>query len=127
MEPITRFTAKMGDYFGLRISNLIKSASPSKGRRFLFTIGKYLLYQCGNIVRPFQKFLVKDDICHTFGSMNYLKSRKSKDIFPLTTISFEDMTTYVPGNYDAYLTRMFGNYNKIPQINSADFHIHRAN
>ena len=50
---------------------------------------------------------------HTYG-MNYIKTRKKDEIFPLIEIPFEDSVFYAPHNYKAYLSRIFGDYMKIP-------------
>ncbi|MBU3220701.1 LicD family protein [Clostridium algidicarnis] len=42
---------------------------------------------------------------------------EKKNIFPLTEIQFEDGIFYAPGNYDAYLTKLFGNYMELPPEN----------
>jgi lipopolysaccharide cholinephosphotransferase len=42
---------------------------------------------------------------------NYMKSEEIK---PLKRVAFEDMEAYIPSGYDAYLTRQYGNYMKLP-------------
>ena len=46
--------------------------------------------------------------------MGFMRERNRKDIFPLIEIEFEGHSFYAPHNYDAYLTKMFGNYMKLP-------------
>lgn len=126
MEPISRFCGRTGDYMAYHLSNLLKSPEPSIIQRSLFLIGKNILYITAAIIRPFQKLFVKDEVCHAFGSCNYIKSRKKSHIFPLSKANFEGFDVPIPGNVDAYLTRMFGDYNKLPNIGSHDFKIHRS-
>lgn len=42
---------------------------------------------------------------------------EKKNIFPLKEIQFEDASFYAPGNYDAYLTKLFGDYMELPPEN----------
>lgn len=42
---------------------------------------------------------------------------EKKNIFPLKEIQFEDASFYAPGNSDAYLTTLFGDYMKLPPEN----------
>ncbi|MBU5592428.1 LicD family protein [Clostridium sp. MSJ-4] len=42
-------------------------------------------------------------------------SIEKNSVFPLKELSFEDGSFYVPGNYDAYLTKLFGDYMKLPE------------
>lgn len=52
---------------------------------------------------------------HTMGS-SFLATRNIDDIFPLTRIRFEDEDFYAPGNYDSYLTKIYGDYMKLPNL-----------
>lgn len=58
---------------------------------------------------------------HTFGSC-LLKPREVKDIFPLTEMLFENYSFPVPGNYDAYLTKIYGDYMRLPDLDSIVLH-----
>ena len=51
---------------------------------------------------------------HTLG-MTFKAERQYSDIFPLKEIDFEGGTFYAPHNTHRYLTRMFGNYMKLPE------------
>ena len=55
-----------------------------------------------------------DVLRHTCGTGCHKNIRIKKDIFPLSTAEFEGRQYPVPGNVDAYLRRMFGNYNSLP-------------
>lgn len=78
---------------------------------------KFNLCILRRIVFPLFRFISKFNytttLRHTFG-MNYLKERKTDEIFPLIEIPFEDSKFFAPNNYDGYLSRMFGDYMKIP-------------
>lgn len=49
-----------------------------------------------------------------YGS-GFYSVRKKKDIFPLTTISFEGHDFLAPCNCDSYLTRIYGDYMSLPK------------
>jgi len=63
--------------------------------------------------RLISKLGSKDKIHHTFG-VNFLQEKTSDMIFPLGKVEFEGVELSAPGNPDAYLTRHFGNYMKLP-------------
>ena len=125
MEHFYKFPAKVGDYFLRRISNLINTPNPHRINKMLFSIGKSLLYFSGSILRPFMKISYnKNCVRHAFGSCNADYARFLNEIFPLTSLKFEDMHFPVPGNYNAYLKRLYGNYMEIPNVDSPSFHTH---
>ena len=55
-----------------------------------------------------------DILRHTCGTGCHKNIRVKKDIFPLTYAEFEGKRYPIPGNVDAYLKRMFGNYDELP-------------
>jgi lipopolysaccharide cholinephosphotransferase len=52
---------------------------------------------------------------HTCGTGCHKNIRMREEIFPLTTTEFEGKQYPIPGNVDAYLKRMFGNYKELPK------------
>lgn len=50
------------------------------------------------------------------------ESRPSSVYFPITSVSFEGIDVFVPGNYDAYLTSMYSNYMELPPENKRERH-----
>lgn len=73
---------------------------------FIYTIFRGIVW-----LNPFKKYLY-----HTYGSIGFTSRRVMGDIFPLGTISFEGHTYSVPGNCDAYLRRVYGDYMKLPDL-----------
>lgn len=51
---------------------------------------------------------------YELGSGFYGTYFQVEDIFPLTTMKFEGVEFPVPGNYEAYLTKMYGDWRKLP-------------
>ena len=72
------------------------------------------------IARPIFRVFAKD-LHHSYGS-GFLKKRNMEDIYPLTTIQFEGYTFPSPYNADSYLREIYGNYNKLPDIDSIVVH-----
>jgi len=55
------------------------------------------------------------DLCCIFDGDGYYKNIINKnDIFPTKRVDFEDTKLPIPNNYDKYLTKIYGNYMKIP-------------
>jgi len=70
-----------------------------------------------DVVFPFFRFLSKygpkGRVHHTFG-VNFLQEKTYDMIFPLHEIYFEGQLFYAPLDADAYLTRHFGDFMKLP-------------
>ena len=60
-------------------------------------------------------FVGKNTLRHTYGVGLVKKVRKRDEIFPLANLEFEGRTFPVPGNYDMYLKRIYGEYMEIPE------------
>ena len=43
--------------------------------------------------------------------------------FPLKRVRFENQKIYLPGNYDSYLTHMYGDYMSIPTVENREQHL----
>lgn len=56
----------------------------------------------------------KEYLFNTYGG-HFNKGKKYSNIFPLCEISFEGECFYAPGNHDAYLKSLFGDYMKLPE------------
>ncbi len=53
----------------------------------------------------------------------YVVERHYEDIFPLGTLDFEGHPMPVPGNYDKVLRDQYGDYMKLPDIDSVNLHV----
>ena len=78
--------------------------------RILYYLCKCLAF----IFRLISVFGNKGYLYHTYGS-HFNSNRKYDDIFPLCELLFEGNKFYCPGNWDSYLTRIFGDYMKLPE------------
>jgi len=89
---------------------------PGKFSVFLFRGLKKCVFGIVDCMRSLYFLSKKDELRHTIGTGVVKNIRKSSDIFPLGIAMFEGKEYPVPGNVDAYLTRMFGNYMDIPKV-----------
>lgn len=67
------------------------------------------------LFRLLSKLSSTKSLRHTFGVNFIKKQRFYDDIFPLKKIEFEGLLFNAPFDCDAYLTKLYGNYMKIPQ------------
>lgn len=72
--------------------------------------------------RLFSFLSSKDTLRHPLG-VGFFSKRKYSEIFPLKEKEFEGYNFFVPCNLDAYLTRLYGDYMKMPPINEIKQHI----
>lgn len=63
----------------------------------------------------------KDRLRHTVGS-SFIKERYRGEIFPVQKILFENIYVPIPNKFDSYLHRIYGNYMKLPKIESIETH-----
>ena len=91
-------------------------------RRFYFGICYPMLYK---VLFPFIKYLSrigsKNQLRHTLGSC-FPKPRDKNDIFPLRQLVFEGYSFPVPGNCDAYLSKIYGQYMSLPNVDKIVLH-----
>lgn len=53
----------------------------------------------------------------------FMKKRRRNEIFPLSKIKFEGYEFNCPKDYDAYLKRLYGDYNILPDFNNLSIHM----
>lgn len=89
------------------------------------TLSRVAYYVVQNVISvPFRwvtKLGAKDRIRHKLPNV-FVAPRYISDIFPIKRISFEDTALPVPGNYDSYLRKLYGDYDKLPVVE--DIHPH---
>ena len=75
---------------------------------------------------PFLRMLTKmfpgSPVRHSFGT-TYFAPRNLKDIFPLTEIEFEGQLFPAPGNTAVYLSKIYGDYMKLPDLSKVTPHL----
>lgn len=61
---------------------------------------------------------------HQYASSFYKHPIYLRNIYPLTTLSFEGIECPVPGNWDAYLTDLYGDWHTPPSEDAIRRHLH---
>lgn len=122
LEPSPRF-AYVG--YGLLLHPLLRFSSRgcARLRLCIASMCKSLYYGSIAVMRPILKLLPFKSLNHVYGCGPRWKSRRIEDIFPLGNIRFEGYEFPAPRDTDAYLTRMFGNYNALPSLDNLRVHI----
>ncbi|WP_455638541.1 LicD family protein [Parabacteroides sp.] len=89
-----------------------------------------LLFLLTNILYPIFRFISKlfppKELRLGLGS-GFLGGRKQENIFPLKEILFEGKMFYGPANCDGYLSQLYGNYMKLPDLDNLTSHINDIN
>lgn len=73
------------------------------------------------VFRFLSRFLPSGIVRHTFG-LNFAKPRYLKEIFPLKEIYFEGYQFPSPANEDTYLSRLYGDYMSLPDVDNIQVH-----
>lgn len=90
--------------------------------RELVVIFKNISYLSIALFRPILRIFPHKKLNHIYGSGPRWKSRDRNHIFPLKEILFEEHKFPVPFAYDSYLYRMYGDFNKLPNLNKLRIH-----
>lgn len=77
------------------------------------------------LLRKCYKIGSQNEVNHTFGVCFY-KKRNLDEIFPLTLLPFEGHLLPVPGDYDGYLKRIYGDYMSLPPLDQIVPHTTRV-
>ena len=72
-------------------------------------------------LRSITRLKSKDQLRHQIGNP-FLKARFYNDIFPLKRLDFEGRSFPIPRDPDAYLTKLYNDYNRLPDLNSIKSH-----
>ena len=78
----------------------------------------------GIVISPIAK--IADKCCRNYydwiGSRWNPSVRKPEELFPLKKVLFEGSYFWAPANSEAYLTRMYGDYMKLPKLDNLKKH-----
>lgn len=92
-------------------------------------IQRLLLFVLESLVYPTFRLLSflapKDVLRHPLG-VGFFSERRLSEIFPLRYTFFETLELPVPGDYDNYLTRLYGDYMKLPSESEIQVHSSRV-
>lgn len=126
LEPIhpllVRIAAKLHGYV-YKLS-YIKNDRLGLKKRFM----RILLFSLTAFVYPLFRLISKLFPTKEFrlglGS-GFLGARNMDDIFPLKEILFENEMFFAPANCDGYLSRLYGDYMRIPDLETLTCHINK--
>ena len=89
----------------------------NKFKKILFVLLKYLILGSVGIARFLFGWLPKNKLRHTYGVGWEDKIRDKKDFEVLKRAKFENIEVNIPGDVDAYLKKIYGDYMTIPPEN----------
>ena len=85
------------------------------------TVYSLLNYVLFPIIHFFSDWKSNGQLRHALGGL-FLKPRMLKEIFPLTSIQFENVYFPIPHDSDSYLRRIYGNYMQLPDLDKINTH-----
>ena len=116
LEKSTRFAAHMAKFFYLNMQHPTQYIKNRTMRHLAIRIVQILnlglLIPLCRLIGRLLNF--KNEYRVSLGSGFYKSKFFLKDIFPLTKMEFEGIEFPVPGNTDAYLTNIYGDWRKLP-------------
>lgn len=121
LKPTYRFLAFIS---GILQNFIIFRAS--KLKVFSYFVSNFLFFILNGLLYPIfsaiSLFAPKTVLYQSLGS-GFLKSRNYSDIFPLKTVEFEGFCFNAPCNVDGYLSNLYGDYTKLPDLEHVEYHI----
>lgn len=115
IEKSTRFAAHLAKFFYLNMQHPTQYIGNRRLRRA--AVKAVRLINFGLLIplsRLLGRFNAKDEYRICLGSGFYKSKFFPKDIFPLSKMEFEGIMFPVPGNTDAYLSNIYGNWRQLP-------------
>ena len=98
---------------------MIKYVTKCRGNKLgrgLIKVLKTCQFGFIHIIRAMMKLVPGKKLRHTYGAWCYEVERYNDELYPLTSVDFEGYKFPAPGNVDAYLRRLYGNYMQIPNV-----------
>lgn len=115
IEPATRFAAHLAKFFYLEMQHPTQYIENRRLRRAVIKMVQWINF---GLLIPLSRLIGRFDSKgehHVCLGSGFYKSRFFKrDIFPLSKIEFEGIEFPAPGNTDAYLTNIYGDWRKLP-------------
>lgn len=116
----TMRVSHIAQYLSYQLTNIRCKPIRRFTKSFLYLIMQKLLFP---ILTSFNKmFIHNTTLCFGLG-YGFYKQIESAGLFPLKKVEFEGRQFPVPGNYDDYLHRLYGDYMKLPE-RTEDFKKH---
>lgn len=115
IERSSRFASHMAKFFYLNMQHPTQYIKNSFWRHFWIKVVKGINF---GLLIPFCRlvgyFGPRKKYYYELGSGFYDNYFELEDIFPLTTMKFEGIEFPVPGNTEAYLTKLYGDWRQLP-------------
>jgi lipopolysaccharide cholinephosphotransferase len=91
--------------------------------RAIISLCKWLYYGLVVMLRPLLRLLPGKSLNHLYGCGPRWRSRDAEAIFPLSSVAFEGYEFPAPHDVEAYLRRMFGEYDRLPDLERLRVHV----
>ncbi len=115
-----RIAAKLhGIVYKLSYNSKSKSGYRFLCKRGLLNTLQYMVYP---LLYGLAKLLKAEDYYQCLGA-GFLGVRHEEDLFPLSKINFEGRSFPAPANVDAYLSELYGDYMKLPDLSKIEVHL----
>ena len=115
IEKSSEFASHMAKFFYLNMIHPTRYMNNSLLRHFMIRFIQFINFA---LLIPIARLVglvnPKKDYHYALGSGFYDQPFHVEDIFPLTTIEFEGVAFPAPHDTDMYLTRMYGDWRKLP-------------
>lgn len=96
-------------------------AKAIKSVRRIFDFNNRLLFPCLRAIVPL--FTLHSSLLTSGMGIPFHNPRYKEEIFPLTTHLFEGHQLPIPGNADAHLRRIYGDYMQLPNLEKLALHV----
>lgn len=125
MEKSSRFASHMGKFFYQNMQHPTQYIKNKLIRRVCIRLVELINF---GILIPFTRLIglinPKKQYHYFLGSGFWKSAFYAEDIFPLSTMEFEGHMFPVPGNTNAYLTKIYGDWTKMPSEEQIKKSIH---
>ena len=98
-------------------------AKAIKQVRRIFWLNNSVLYPCFRALLHLTSYIIPQKTITSGMGIPFHNPRYEEEIFPLTTHDFEGHPLPVPGNADAHLRHIYGDYMQLPDLNKLAPHV----
>ena len=123
MEPaVPKWMGRIGqELVWICVFHGCKLYNGSKTDRLVAALSWEIMSGARRVAKVFSGWYKDGRMTHKYPN-HYIWSRYKSDIFPLRECKFENLMVFVPGDTHAYLTRVYGDYTRIPSTDSIITH-----
>lgn len=121
LEPLSKGLASKFVRKHQKLKDRVALEKDPKKRERLIVRGWFCLSVRYFWIRLWSRMSIRNEVRHTWGSW-YSIFRVKTELFPLSQVEFEGCRFPAPRNVDKYLTRLYGNYLQLPDIEKIEIH-----